>query len=85
MAHDKEKDRIGNITFDNILQLRELLKQAWLLGRVEQAKESLDKERDSYRNLARHLGFKMKEPKEPDLPQTFETWFLDFVKSLDIK
>lgn len=83
MANDK--DRIGNITFDNILQLRELLKQAWLLGKMEQAKESLDKERNSYRQLAKHLGLKLKEPKGPEVPVTFETWFLDFVKDLEIK
>ena len=83
MANDK--DRIGNITFDNILQLRELLKQAWLLGRVEQARESLEKEKASYRNLAAHLGMKLKDPKDPEAPQTFETWFLDFVKDLEIK
>jgi len=82
----KTENRIGEITFDNILQLRELLKQAWLLGKVEQARESLEKEKETYRKLASLLGVKkLKEPSNAEAPEVFETWFLDFVKDLDIK
>ena len=81
----KTENSLGEVTFDNVLQLRELMKQAWLMGKVEQAGQSLDKEREAYRKLARTLGIKLREPANPDAPMSFESWFLEFVKSLEIK
>lgn len=79
----KTENKIGEITFDNIIQLKELLKQAWLNGKVEQAYESLEKEAASYQRLAKKLGLKeLKKNNGMDRPHTFETWFLDFVKDL---
>ena len=81
----KEETHIGEITFDNIIQLKELLEEAWNRGKLEQSTLDLKKEKKSYLKLAKKLG--VKDINVGECPQSmgFQEWFLEMVKQITVK
>jgi len=80
-----EKHEIGEITFDNIIQLKTVLEEAWNRGRLEQSTKDLDKEIKSYKKLAKSLGIKSLETEETPTAPNFQEWFLGIIKKIVVK
>ena len=81
----KEENKIGEITFENIIQLREILEEAWNRGRLEQSIVDLEKDKKQAQILAKKLGLgDLKQPKSLE-PQCFQQWFLEIIKRITIK
>lgn len=76
----KDKNEIGEITFENFIHLRDVLEEAWNRGKFEQASEDLKKETNSYLKIAKMLGVNISAKPEISDPKTFQEWFLEIVK-----
>jgi len=80
----KTKNKLGEITFENFIQLRDFLEEAWNRGKLEQSVESLNKEKNSYKELAKKLGIKNFDPAEKiETPMSFQEWFLEITKTFE--
>ena len=81
----KTENHIGEITFDNLIQLRDTLEEAWNRGKFEQATEDLIKEKKSYLKLAAQLGIKkFNTGIDIEAPLNFQQWFLRIVKKMQM-
>ena len=80
----KTENKTGEITFENLIQLRAILEQAWTRGKLEQAVTDLKRERKTAKKLAKQLGIKFDHKAETPKAETFQEWFLSVVKKMQI-
>ena len=80
-----EKHEIGEITFDNIIQLRDVLEEAWNRGMLDQSTRDLKKEIKNCKRLAKTLGIKDLKADEPPIVMNFQEWFLEIIKQITVK
>ena len=79
----KTENKLGEITFETFIQLREVLEEAWSRGKLEQSVKSLENEVNDYKEIAKKLGVKNFDPKNKiEIPMTFQEWFLEISKTI---
>jgi TRAP-type C4-dicarboxylate transport system substrate-binding protein len=80
----KKENKIGEITFENFIQLRKVLEEAWNRGKLEQSIKDLKKETDSYNRIAKKLGIEITEKSKVEDTMNFNQWFLEIIKKIQI-
>lgn len=81
----KEGNSLGEITFENIVELKKILEEAWDRGMLEQSVKDIKKEGKSYKKIAKRLGINHLELGDPPSAPQFREWFIEVMKRIAVK